>query len=200
LGIEAADFDEWAEACLEFLSPADKEKCLKIKLKGRYVCSRCNWQTGCSTCDWRKAARYLRSRDLGGVRAEGYQFRFNNLAGGCKLYGGGLEPAAELSGLQKTQIVFLGIVASSPQRWYYTCLQHLSPADQSSCLMIKEASKSRFRHCSRCMCGLGCKHCDFQLACEHYRRRDLQKERAKLLEFKKMLEQDVRGSNQCSFL
>ena len=39
-------------------------------------CGRCEYHTGCPNCDWRKLVRYLRAKDLGGLRLEGYDFRF----------------------------------------------------------------------------------------------------------------------------
>ena len=52
--------------CYENLSPAAKEALEKIKNYGIGLCSRCHWSTGCLSCDYEKALKYLLKKEFPG--------------------------------------------------------------------------------------------------------------------------------------
>ena len=91
LGHEALTFAEWAEQKLPTLSAEHQKYCLQKKAQGRFVCGRCQYYYGCSSCDWRCAVRWALSMELGGLKLEGYEYRSvaSKLAGAPRQLGGG---------------------------------------------------------------------------------------------------------------
>ena len=58
-------FQAWAENCLPLLTEAHQAEAASVQLTGLGSCSRCRWGTGCSSCSFPHACRFLLREELG---------------------------------------------------------------------------------------------------------------------------------------
>ena len=100
------EFTKWARVAFTSLPAADQLRVDAVRHSHPIAgCGRCAWTTGCLACDWRKTARHLRAAQLGGVRVEGYQFRFQTA--GESLLGELPSASAEAAGEKQVNVIYL---------------------------------------------------------------------------------------------